>query len=493
MRDVPEQLVAYSQEMKSMLRDTTPLLERPRVEDRVHEFEENIARIQADIDANKDKAAIALLEAKKDWMEQFVRAGESLLAPIRRLPREILYYIFSMCCEDGTSFVTPRGEFDVTPVPFTLSMVCARWREVAVSSGVLWSDMQFLFRFVGNSGVDAENERSLRIVEMFLERAGNSLLCLSLRSIDRTTEIPGSLERILHTLCRRASQWGSVSFRTLSPSFIRQSAFELITGNLCNLHTIVIDEEYDEEDNSNDPFTSNFFGLCPALRKAELRLHVERPGGSQTLPIPWAQLTSLKLVAGAPAPSQILPLCSNLTDLELQCVSGYAGGVRDIVMPTLRSLSVEMTCWSETSAVCRRLLLVVRRRFVSLSGNCAVSPRPRSLNSKESERRIRLITDLRYAAAWARGAEGAGVKLFQVSRTSYARGTDITSWPCFHIRARCSPQLLDVRMSFLLHRFIRNLYVILPSTVHYNASRGRLRYSSASPFTRYLRISRSPS
>ncbi|KAL0571501.1 hypothetical protein V5O48_010466 [Marasmius crinis-equi] len=292
--------------------------------------------------------------------EQLVDCGremKSIQAPTHRVPEEILYCIFSMCCEGGTEFELPGRVLGDIPVPFTLSMVCTHWREVAISSEILWSNMQFTFRLAGDSdeestrdsGEETESERCLRVVEMFLERAGGSLLSLSFGMLDRI-EITNTIECILYALCRRASQWGSVSFSAPSPSFIRQPAFQLITGNLRNLHTILVDEFNDEND-PNVPLTLDFLGPCPALRKAKLDLVIERPGGSQTLPIPWAQLTSLNLCADAPAPSQILLLCSSLINLELGRVGGYAGGVWDTVMPTLRSLKVDMTSSNGSSAV----------------------------------------------------------------------------------------------------------------------------------------------
>ncbi|KAL0567439.1 hypothetical protein V5O48_014555 [Marasmius crinis-equi] len=332
--DVPEHLIEYAQEWKSMLREPASIHDLSRVKDRVRDFDRNIAQIQTDI--AKHKAAIALLEAKRDWMERCVQSGRSLLAPIRRIPPEILYRVFSICCEGGTLLDVYGATREDVPMPVRLSMVCSIWRDMAFSSGTFWSDMRFNFQGSEQSEVGSAIQRCLRITETFLKCAGSTLLSLS---FDRPyhVEITDSVEPILHTLCRRAGQWGSVTFNTLPSAFVLRSAFEAITGNLSNLHTIKV-----VEDSVDGPFTFGFLGSCPALRAAEIDIHIERPSGPQTLPAFWAQITSLSLYlhSDAAAPSQILPLCSNLSTLELSLHGSYAGEDLNTVMPTLRSLTV---------------------------------------------------------------------------------------------------------------------------------------------------------
>ncbi|KAL0570565.1 hypothetical protein V5O48_011395 [Marasmius crinis-equi] len=121
--ELPNHLVAHARELQEMLRQTTPTY-RPVAEERVREFEDNIARLQADIDAHR--AAIALLEAQQEQLKESVRAGSSLLAPIRRMPQELLLHIFSIHCEDGVRFCMSRGTpwvgYNRMPEPVSLSM-----------------------------------------------------------------------------------------------------------------------------------------------------------------------------------------------------------------------------------------------------------------------------------------------------------------------------------------------------------------------------------
>ncbi|KAL0567064.1 hypothetical protein V5O48_014928 [Marasmius crinis-equi] len=404
MADVTEQLAG----------DTQGRDQKDSVGNRVRELEEGIVRLQTEIDEHK--ATITLLEAKQEWMKKSVRVGRSLLAPIRRVPREILFrifsarckgrsrldilrriyevtqipqakqdwmeelesvragksmqapirriphdilrYIFSICCEGGTKLEMPRWSHVQRPAPIVLSKVCALWRATAISHRTLWSDLHFIFERVGIY----EGKRCLRITKMFLERAGNTPLRLTFRTTNgtRSPELTGTFtDRLLETLCARASQWSSIRFIDIPSSFVRRSAFgAVMRTQLRNLHTIRVDEL-----DSKDPFfTLDFLGFqegdedkqhqCPALRNAELSLRLERPHDLPVPRIPWSQLVSLTLTtySAAPTPSEILPLCSSLTELKISMYGNRVLPDNDFqhTLPSLRSLTITDICRDST-------------------------------------------------------------------------------------------------------------------------------------------------
>ncbi|KAE9396707.1 hypothetical protein BT96DRAFT_98082 [Gymnopus androsaceus JB14] len=62
----------------------------------------------------------------------------SLMAPVRKLLTELLDYIFEFCCCDKASLFTPRVNDGPT---FTLSSVCAQWREIILPNPKFWANL----------------------------------------------------------------------------------------------------------------------------------------------------------------------------------------------------------------------------------------------------------------------------------------------------------------------------------------------------------------
>ncbi|THV01388.1 hypothetical protein K435DRAFT_655326, partial [Dendrothele bispora CBS 962.96] len=74
------------------------------------------------------RSRIALLTRKHDMMKSHIEKARSLLAPVRKLPNEILVEIFML-------LVDARPNFD----PPVFVKVCKRWFSLALSTPRLWS------------------------------------------------------------------------------------------------------------------------------------------------------------------------------------------------------------------------------------------------------------------------------------------------------------------------------------------------------------------
>ncbi|KAG8816698.1 hypothetical protein FRC19_011869 [Serendipita sp. 401] len=99
---------------------------------------------------------IEILRAQKSSLSDELQGSQGLLHPIRRVPDEILAYIFELIIE-------PRDYVKITQA-MGLSQVCRTWRNVAVNHPPLWTMIQI---DLGNypSGVDC-------ITDTFMDRAG---------------------------------------------------------------------------------------------------------------------------------------------------------------------------------------------------------------------------------------------------------------------------------------------------------------------------------
>ncbi|KAJ7250454.1 hypothetical protein B0H12DRAFT_1001162, partial [Mycena haematopus] len=89
----------------------------------------------ADLDAK-----IALLQSslnkfldERDKLEVEIRMHESGLSPLRRVPPEILSHIFAL--------TLPPEQPDAEAAPWTISVVCVRWRAIVTSQPCFWTSV----------------------------------------------------------------------------------------------------------------------------------------------------------------------------------------------------------------------------------------------------------------------------------------------------------------------------------------------------------------
>ncbi|THU98932.1 hypothetical protein K435DRAFT_565825, partial [Dendrothele bispora CBS 962.96] len=93
----------------------------------VQRCDEEIRKLRAKLDSLQNK--------RNEGCRQICRY-RSLLAPIRRLCPELLSRIFWFACSKTT---IAADEIDCSVV--RVSQVCARWRELARSTSILWSSL----------------------------------------------------------------------------------------------------------------------------------------------------------------------------------------------------------------------------------------------------------------------------------------------------------------------------------------------------------------
>ena len=73
------------------------------------------------------KLAISLLEADRRRAKAQVKSTKEFLSPIKRLPEDVLKYIFVSMFEDTAS------------AAWTISSVCITWRKLVLNMPFLWS------------------------------------------------------------------------------------------------------------------------------------------------------------------------------------------------------------------------------------------------------------------------------------------------------------------------------------------------------------------
>ncbi|KAF8901101.1 hypothetical protein CPB85DRAFT_1228015, partial [Mucidula mucida] len=102
---------------------------------------EQFPRIIQDIDQRIDsvKEVLKSLHAARKQAESHVADAKSLIHPIRSLPNEILHEIFTYCVPRDADFIPVTVDsLDPRFAPWTLARVCHIWRELVISSPLLW-------------------------------------------------------------------------------------------------------------------------------------------------------------------------------------------------------------------------------------------------------------------------------------------------------------------------------------------------------------------
>ncbi|THV02265.1 hypothetical protein K435DRAFT_358173 [Dendrothele bispora CBS 962.96] len=90
---------------------------------------------RCDDEIQKLEADIVSLRNRQQRIYRRIDQYRSLLAPIRKLPPEVLGYIFRLICTENSA----ATEIDCPAVH--LSHVCAGWRDLARTTPSLWSNI----------------------------------------------------------------------------------------------------------------------------------------------------------------------------------------------------------------------------------------------------------------------------------------------------------------------------------------------------------------
>ncbi|KAK7065066.1 hypothetical protein R3P38DRAFT_3250522 [Favolaschia claudopus] len=226
------------------------------------------AQVKALIAAAEEKIAlidsqIRDLQCMRDREYGQIASLKLVIAPIRKLPNELLMEIFcrAVWCVQSALW---------------LSQVCKHWRQLAHATPALWTQQPPLHLPKGRT----HTPESIATVKTYLERSRPFPISLRLHCYSWDTEIPPALADVL---LLGAPRWEHLDVWDCRP--VLQALAKLPGGTLNTLRTVALREHGRIE----APVASVF--LCaPLLREvtlwnADVRL----------FPMPWAQLTHLEM------------------------------------------------------------------------------------------------------------------------------------------------------------------------------------------------------
>jgi len=128
----------------------------------------DISRLDGEI--TRLNAVLDGLTRKRDALQTYTHLHTALVAPIRRLPPEVLSEIF-LCYNDENNVLYIR----LNKVPLLVGGVCSRWRTIALSTPRLWNSFALTIR-------PKHLKSDAMLAETWLARAGRCPLTIRLAS-----------------------------------------------------------------------------------------------------------------------------------------------------------------------------------------------------------------------------------------------------------------------------------------------------------------------
>ncbi|KAJ7608584.1 hypothetical protein DFH06DRAFT_1486036 [Mycena polygramma] len=275
------------------------------------------------------------LEREEMYAARHIERCKLPLAPIRRIPNEILSNIF-VCYADLVNSA-PLHLRRCTNVHgmWILGHICAHWRAVALSTAAVWSS--FFFRCGGEAGP----ANASAMAEQFLLRSRNHLLSIEFDCVGgRFDEI--SAHQHLGDVCRdifdallaRSAQWKVAKF-SIPPSLYPE--MRIIRDRLPNLATFHLSLfATGEQQSLHDVDT---FRSCPRLVDLNLRTLSIWDNSPQFIAFPWYQLKRYEGAASYGA-TNVLAQAPNIVHCVLRYGIDRPMGTRQNIVHQMRSVCI---------------------------------------------------------------------------------------------------------------------------------------------------------
>ncbi|KAF5371797.1 hypothetical protein D9758_003508 [Tetrapyrgos nigripes] len=271
------------------------------------------------------EAQIASIKVEQRGLQWRVFRYRSLLAPIRRLPPEVLKLVFESFCNEGATFCE-----EIWSPPAQLSRVCVGWRDLARRTPTLWSSLR-----IEQSALETFSvEKIVSLLTMHLELSQKAPLDLfvSIKALDNEdpyNEDPARL--ILEMLFSQSTRWRDVNLDL--PKFITAD-LDSLRGKIPLIQFLDIS---DWEALDQQPASMCAFEIAPSLKALALSYTINK------LALPWEQITDFSIGLGSAW--RILNALSTASEArEVQLVRCNLSGSSDPqdvpVVHSLTSLSI---------------------------------------------------------------------------------------------------------------------------------------------------------
>jgi hypothetical protein len=272
------------------------------------------------------QVALDELQRKRRQLQQCMQETQALLAPVRRMPPEVLSEIILLSLPNKWNAEKSGA------IALVHSQVCTYWRGVVLSMKELWSTIRLNL---------PPRKHSLAILQTYLWRSGHSPLTLTLCESQPAAPKQATIASfIVDIIAAESFRWKHIDF-TLSPMLLQRLAS--IRGKLKQLESLQLGVPYQVW--TSDLLHSDFdmFAQAPKLR----RLHIVHPLVPSVFRLPWEQVTHYSTSSTAehiPSLFQILPQLPDLISLRIDPVFGTQSLQRflrgSVILNSVKELTV---------------------------------------------------------------------------------------------------------------------------------------------------------
>ena len=229
------------------------------------------------------------LKHEQRLTEMVLLGHESVVAPIRAVPDDVLIEIFSVFMNNDD---LPRDR----PSPITLSSVCRRWRMLAHSRSHFWT--QITASFTSSNHLSNGN-----MIHHYTSLSAARPLRLSLKPKDKTSTylavenaVPLEDQDLHQALIASASRWQSITFTPHTLQFVFEAwlTADASQWSVPMLETIELEDFIEGSPwPGNGDYRLGMFGSAPGLRHI-IYGGVENEDFPLTpLELPWDQIEQL--------------------------------------------------------------------------------------------------------------------------------------------------------------------------------------------------------
>ncbi|KAF8913449.1 hypothetical protein CPB85DRAFT_1434083 [Mucidula mucida] len=261
------------------------------------------------------RVVVQQLEQEQARMQGVLAKCRGVLSPLRHLPQEILTEIFHFSCVDHTNLL------DTSDGPWCLAQVCRRWRNIVLSTPLLWAHLH-CFDSTGGKDV-ALRKASIPTLRRALALSDKVPLDIILHvdDLDPYADNPHVMkiyELWIEELMSVSERWKHLSLSIYQDAI---PLLETVHGRIPLLETLEL--------NSHSPRVSGegvitAFADAPSLR--EVRLENINPLDYYEVDIPLSQITRMEstwvdvdedMMSAIPHFWTHLSACPHLTHLRI--------------------------------------------------------------------------------------------------------------------------------------------------------------------------------
>ncbi|KAF8555193.1 hypothetical protein OG21DRAFT_940335 [Imleria badia] len=314
----------------------------------IEEHERQLVTLQDHVEHLK--TCLADMERRQVYTKAVLVKLHTTLAPIKRLPPEILSEIFERCLNVKSSGMLFSMTARNKAAPLLLGRVCRSWRAIAHATPRLWRD---IFVNVCDGRYSDELRRdALPVLQTWLAHSGS--LPLNLVVLCKTERVLPGLVDLFETISAHAARWKTVYVRLQNSPVIYRLVCRAFT-KCTSVSTLNVTDggQYMSSFSNRQPDeVEEVQPVCFDLSLTPLhQLSLSLAGLSiREVQAPWATLTRLSFMQDARSSTSsitdyvaILQQCRSLKE----CAIAIDSGVRDaplepLTLPRLESLQLRV-------------------------------------------------------------------------------------------------------------------------------------------------------